>query len=306
MAAELRTIRRRSVGCSYSAVTSASVPMTVSSWSWRSVCSVSANPGMSLWTTVSIRGIGDDRPQVGGAQVGADVVDLAQHVGRRRARVDAGHVLDLRVVDQRAGELLAPEIGHAGDENTPRRRRAPRSSRRLARPCSRVYPRSSCAPPRRSCSSLSRPCPTARSTSIPTAELAPRALLPGDPGRALMLAQHLLVEPAMFNHNRGLWGYTRRREGRRRAADDPEHGHGRARARRSCSRSCATSASRSRCASGVAACARRGSGSATLVVADAVLSADGTSRALGAARAGGARRGADAMRWPIAGARPRG
>jgi DeoD family purine-nucleoside phosphorylase len=42
----------------------------------------------------------------------------------------------------------------------------------------------------------------------PTADLAPRALLPGDPGRALMLAQLLLSEPAMFNHNRGLWGYT--------------------------------------------------------------------------------------------------
>jgi DeoD family purine-nucleoside phosphorylase len=42
----------------------------------------------------------------------------------------------------------------------------------------------------------------------PTAELAPRALLPGDPGRALALAQVLLDEPRMFNHNRGLWGYT--------------------------------------------------------------------------------------------------
>jgi uridine phosphorylase len=42
----------------------------------------------------------------------------------------------------------------------------------------------------------------------PTAPLAPRALLPGDPGRALALAQELLDEPRMFNHNRGLWGYT--------------------------------------------------------------------------------------------------
>jgi uridine phosphorylase len=42
----------------------------------------------------------------------------------------------------------------------------------------------------------------------PTAELAERALLPGDPGRALALAQELLSEPKMFNHNRGLWGYT--------------------------------------------------------------------------------------------------
>ncbi len=42
----------------------------------------------------------------------------------------------------------------------------------------------------------------------PTAPLAPRVLLPGDPGRALRLAQSLLSEPKMFNHNRGLWGYT--------------------------------------------------------------------------------------------------
>jgi len=42
----------------------------------------------------------------------------------------------------------------------------------------------------------------------PTAPLAPRVLLPGDPGRALLLAQTLLHEPRMFNHNRGLWGYT--------------------------------------------------------------------------------------------------
>jgi DeoD family purine-nucleoside phosphorylase len=42
----------------------------------------------------------------------------------------------------------------------------------------------------------------------PTAPLAGRVLLPGDPGRALLLAQALLTEPKMFNHNRGLWGYT--------------------------------------------------------------------------------------------------
>jgi DeoD family purine-nucleoside phosphorylase len=42
----------------------------------------------------------------------------------------------------------------------------------------------------------------------PTAPLAERVLLPGDPGRALLLAQELLESPKMFNHNRGLWGYT--------------------------------------------------------------------------------------------------
>src|SRR5438105_9247136 len=50
-----------------------------------------------------------------------------------------------------------------------------------------------------------------RTTTIhlrPTAAAAERALLPGDPGRALMLAQSLLDEARMFNHHRGLWGYT--------------------------------------------------------------------------------------------------
>jgi uridine phosphorylase len=42
----------------------------------------------------------------------------------------------------------------------------------------------------------------------PTATLAERVLLPGDPGRALALAQLLLEQPLMFNHHRGLWGYT--------------------------------------------------------------------------------------------------
>jgi DeoD family purine-nucleoside phosphorylase len=43
---------------------------------------------------------------------------------------------------------------------------------------------------------------------VPTAPLAERVLLPGDPGRALRLAQVLLEAPKMFNHHRGLWGYT--------------------------------------------------------------------------------------------------
>ncbi len=42
----------------------------------------------------------------------------------------------------------------------------------------------------------------------PTAELSERVLLPGDPGRALLLAQILLESPLMFNHHRGLWGYS--------------------------------------------------------------------------------------------------
>jgi uridine phosphorylase len=42
----------------------------------------------------------------------------------------------------------------------------------------------------------------------PAAELAGRVLLPGDPHRALHVAQALLDKPLMFNHHRGLWGYT--------------------------------------------------------------------------------------------------
>ena len=42
----------------------------------------------------------------------------------------------------------------------------------------------------------------------PTAPIAADAILVGDPGRALMLAQELLAEPKMSNHARGLWGYT--------------------------------------------------------------------------------------------------
>jgi uridine phosphorylase len=42
----------------------------------------------------------------------------------------------------------------------------------------------------------------------PAASLAERVLLPGDPHRALTVAQALLDSPRMFSHARGLWGYT--------------------------------------------------------------------------------------------------
>lgn len=42
----------------------------------------------------------------------------------------------------------------------------------------------------------------------PTAPIAADAILVGDPGRALMLAQELLEQPKMSNHARGLWGYS--------------------------------------------------------------------------------------------------
>jgi uridine phosphorylase len=44
----------------------------------------------------------------------------------------------------------------------------------------------------------------------PTNSIHADALLPGDPARALALAQDLLVEPKMCNHARGLWGYSGR------------------------------------------------------------------------------------------------
>jgi len=44
----------------------------------------------------------------------------------------------------------------------------------------------------------------------PTAQVAPDAILVGDPGRALLLAQELLEQPKMSNHARGLWGYSGR------------------------------------------------------------------------------------------------
>jgi purine-nucleoside phosphorylase len=47
----------------------------------------------------------------------------------------------------------------------------------------------------------------------PTAEIADRAIVVGDPGRSLLLAQELLEQPKMSNHARGLWGYTGRRPG---------------------------------------------------------------------------------------------
>ena len=107
-------------------------------------------------------------------------------------------------------------------------------------------------------------------------------LLPGDPHRALAVAQELLEQPPqMFNHARGLWGYTGTAP-RRRAAHDPGHRHGRAergdrvrgadRARRAGGWS----------GSGPAARSTTSSSSATLLAAETALPADGASAALGA------------------------
>jgi purine-nucleoside phosphorylase len=47
----------------------------------------------------------------------------------------------------------------------------------------------------------------------PTAPIAADAILVGDPGRSLLLAQELLEQPRMSNHARGLWGYSGRTPG---------------------------------------------------------------------------------------------
>jgi DeoD family purine-nucleoside phosphorylase len=42
----------------------------------------------------------------------------------------------------------------------------------------------------------------------PAADFYPNILLPGDPARAMSIAIKELEEPRMFNHRRGLWGYS--------------------------------------------------------------------------------------------------
>jgi DeoD family purine-nucleoside phosphorylase len=55
---------------------------------------------------------------------------------------------------------------------------------------------------------MSSPVPGETLHLHPHAPVAERVLLPGDPGRAMRLAQLLLEAPRMLNHHRGLWGYT--------------------------------------------------------------------------------------------------
>jgi DeoD family purine-nucleoside phosphorylase len=114
----------------------------------------------------------------------------------------------------------------------------------------------------------------------PTAPLAPRALLPGDPGRALALSQLVLSEPKMFNHNRGLWGYTgTAADGEPLTIQSTGMGG-----------PSAAIVMEELCDLGLQRAIRVGTCGALagdlqlgdLVVADAALAADGTSRALGA------------------------
>ena len=114
----------------------------------------------------------------------------------------------------------------------------------------------------------------------PTTALAPRALLPGDPGRALVLAQLLLDAPKMFNHNRGLWGYTgTARDGEPLTIQST--GMGGPSAAIVLEELCDLGLER---AIRVGTCGALDAGLALgdLVVADGALAGDGTSRALGA------------------------
>jgi len=114
----------------------------------------------------------------------------------------------------------------------------------------------------------------------PSTPYAEDVLLPGDPGRALALAQVLLTEPLMSNHARGLWGYTGETpEGRRLSIQSTGMGG-----------PSAAIVLRELAELGVRRAIRVGTcgaldpalGHGDLVVAREALAEDGTSRALGA------------------------
>lgn len=46
----------------------------------------------------------------------------------------------------------------------------------------------------------------------PASDFHPHVLLPGDPARAMAIATKHMTAPRMFNHRRGLWGYSGRTE----------------------------------------------------------------------------------------------
>lgn len=114
----------------------------------------------------------------------------------------------------------------------------------------------------------------------PQTDLAERVLLPGDPHRALAVAQALLERPLMFNHHRGLWGYTG-------TAADGEPltiqatGMGGPSAAIVVSELAALGARRV-VRIGTCGALDRGLALGELIAVDAAIAADGTSRALGA------------------------
>jgi DeoD family purine-nucleoside phosphorylase len=114
----------------------------------------------------------------------------------------------------------------------------------------------------------------------PHEPVAERVLLPGDPGRALRLAQQLLDPPKMLNHNRGLWGYTG-------AGPDGEPLTVQSTGMGGPSTAIVVEelielGARRLLRVGTCGALVDGFELGTLLVADAVLAADGTSRALGA------------------------
>jgi uridine phosphorylase len=121
----------------------------------------------------------------------------------------------------------------------------------------------------------------------PHAPVAERVLLPGDPGRALRLAQHLLEGPKMLNHHRGLWGYTgEAQDGRPLTIQSTGLGGPSAAA---VVAELVALGARRLIRTGTADAPAGGAPKGALVIAEAVLPRDGTSRALGgAATPGGA------------------
>lgn len=115
----------------------------------------------------------------------------------------------------------------------------------------------------------------------PAAPLADRVLLPGDPHRALAVAQALLDGPKMFNHNRGLWGYTgTARDGRPLSVQSTGMGGPSAAI---VVEELIDLGARTLLRIGTCGALREGFELGQLVTATAVLGTDGTSAALGAA-----------------------
>jgi uridine phosphorylase len=113
----------------------------------------------------------------------------------------------------------------------------------------------------------------------PHEPVAERVLLPGDPGRALRLAQQLIEGPRMLNHHRGLWGYSGRAPDGA-ALTVQSTGLGGPSAAAVVAELVALGARRMVRVGTAAGLGATALGS--LVVADAALAGDGASRALGA------------------------
>ncbi len=114
----------------------------------------------------------------------------------------------------------------------------------------------------------------------PTAPLAERVLLPGDPHRALAVAQAILADPRMFNHTRGLWGYTgRARDGELLTVQATGMG---APSAAIVAQELIDLGARTLVRIGTCGALDGGHGLGALVSAEQALAADGTSRALGA------------------------